>query len=255
MAGCLLLLLQAPMLRVQPLTTACVGRAVLCCTVSACCTAAPLPHLCSILKYEDWVWSLVARGGLLLVASGPEVHVHDLPTGKLVRKVGKGCHRQQMVQARARSIARQACVWPLWQPAPPQRMRVQPSRSRANPCHCLCSCLQFQNLHEGSVSCLEGTHSGRLLFSGGADGLLMAHDLRMKDPSRVLYHHAGALTGLALEDPWLVSAAAGVQLPRPAHACVDACVHANAWRASACAGSHAVLTPSSCCLCCRLHVA
>jgi hypothetical protein len=39
---------------------------------------------------------------------------------------------------------------------------------------------QFQNLHEGSVSCLEGTHSGRLLFSGGADGLLMAHDLRMK---------------------------------------------------------------------------
>jgi hypothetical protein len=40
-----------------------------------------------VLKYQDWVWSVVARGGLLLVASGPEVHVHDLPTGKLVRKV------------------------------------------------------------------------------------------------------------------------------------------------------------------------
>jgi hypothetical protein len=43
--------------------------------------------VCSVLKYQDWVWSVLARGGLLLVASGPEVHVHDLPTGKLVRKV------------------------------------------------------------------------------------------------------------------------------------------------------------------------
>jgi hypothetical protein len=49
------------------------------CTGPACC--------CSVLKYPDWVYSVVARGGLLLVASGPEVHVHDLPTGKLVRKV------------------------------------------------------------------------------------------------------------------------------------------------------------------------
>uniref|UniRef100_A0A383VA13 Uncharacterized protein n=1 Tax=Tetradesmus obliquus TaxID=3088 RepID=A0A383VA13_TETOB len=105
----------------------------------------------SVLKYQDWVWSVVARGGLLLVASGPEVHVHDLPTGKLVRK--------------------------------------------------------FQNLHEGSVSCLEGTHCARLLFSGGADGLLMAHDLRMKESSRVLWHHNAGVHGLALEDPWLASCA------------------------------------------------
>lgn len=49
------------------------------CPGPACC--------CSVLKYPDWVYSVVARGGLLLVASGPEVHVHDLPTGKLVRKV------------------------------------------------------------------------------------------------------------------------------------------------------------------------
>lgn len=42
---------------------------------------------CSVLKYQDWVWSVVARGGMLLVANGPEVHVHDLPTGKLLRKV------------------------------------------------------------------------------------------------------------------------------------------------------------------------
>lgn len=33
------------------------------------------------------MYSVVARGGMLLVASGPEVHVHDLPTGKVVRKV------------------------------------------------------------------------------------------------------------------------------------------------------------------------
>ena len=51
----------------------------MCCCCCCCC--------CSVLKYQDWVWSVVARGGLLLVASGPEVHVHDLPTGKLVRKV------------------------------------------------------------------------------------------------------------------------------------------------------------------------
>lgn len=69
--------------------------------------------------------------------------------------------------------------------------------------------LQFQNLHEGNVSCLEGTYSGKLLFTGGADGLLMAHDLRMKDPSRVLWHHNAGVHGLALEDPWLVSAASG----------------------------------------------
>ncbi len=56
---------------------------------------------------------------------------------------------------------------------------------------------------------LEGTHSGRLLFTGGADGLLMAHDLRMKEASRVLWHHNAPVNGLALEDPWLVSAATG----------------------------------------------
>lgn len=75
----------------------------------------------------------------------------------------------------------------------------------------VCSCArQFQNLHEGNVSSLEGTHSGRLLFTGGADGLLMAHDLRMKEASRVLWHHNASVNGLALEDPWLVSAASGV---------------------------------------------
>lgn len=55
-------------------------------SASSCCL--PACVLVSVLKYPDWVYSVVARGGLLLVASGPEVHVHDLPTGKLVRKVG-----------------------------------------------------------------------------------------------------------------------------------------------------------------------
>lgn len=58
--------------------------------------------------------------------------------------------------------------------------------------------VQFQNLHEGSVSCLEGTHSGRLLFSGGADGLLMAHDLRMK----VRWPPAGRLQPVAACVAW-----------------------------------------------------
>jgi WD40 repeat protein len=42
----------------------------------------------SVHKYQDWVWSVVARGPNLLVAAGTEVHVHDLQTGQLTRKVG-----------------------------------------------------------------------------------------------------------------------------------------------------------------------
>lgn len=41
----------------------------------------------SVLKYEDWVWSVVARGPHLLVSTGSEVHVHDASTAQLVRKV------------------------------------------------------------------------------------------------------------------------------------------------------------------------
>lgn len=75
--------------------------------------------------------------------------------------------------------------------------------------------MQFQNLHEGSVSCLEGTHSGRLLFSGGADGLLMAHDLRMKvrcagllqaaTACRRMCEHAARGGGRGVQPPWLPS--------------------------------------------------
>lgn len=104
-------------------------------------------------RYGDFVWSVVRRGGLLLVSAGAEVHVHDAGSGKLVRK--------------------------------------------------------FENLHEGHVSCLEGTHSGRLLFTGAADGLVMAHDLRMRDPSAIQWHHNAGVTGLAWEDPWLASCSAG----------------------------------------------
>lgn len=72
-----------------------------------------------------------------------------------------------------------------------------------------CCLPQFQNLHEAQVSCLEGSHNGRLMFSGGADGLVMAHDLRMKDPSAILWHHNAGVHGLAFEDPWLASCASG----------------------------------------------
>lgn len=62
----------------------------------------PLPlRPSSVLKYPDWVYSVVARGGLLLVASGPEVHVHDLPTGKLVRKVSERRRDRYICQGRA----------------------------------------------------------------------------------------------------------------------------------------------------------
>ncbi|KXZ53795.1 hypothetical protein GPECTOR_6g713 [Gonium pectorale] len=68
---------------------------------------------------------------------------------------------------------------------------------------------RFAGLHDGgAVAVIEGDRSGRLLFSGGGDGLLLAHDLRMKQGSRVLWHHNAALTGLSFEDPWLASAGA-----------------------------------------------
>jgi len=42
---------------------------------------------CSALhRYGDFVWSVVERGGRLLVSAGAEVHVHDAATGKLARK-------------------------------------------------------------------------------------------------------------------------------------------------------------------------
>ncbi|GLC34183.1 hypothetical protein PLESTB_001613600 [Pleodorina starrii] len=68
---------------------------------------------------------------------------------------------------------------------------------------------RYQGLHDGgAVACLEGCRSGRLLFTASGDGLLLAHDLRMKQGSRVLWHHNAAVTGLAFEDPWLASASA-----------------------------------------------
>ncbi|KAG2494376.1 hypothetical protein HYH03_007433 [Edaphochlamys debaryana] len=68
---------------------------------------------------------------------------------------------------------------------------------------------RFAGLHDGgAVSAVEGCRSGKLLFTAAGDGLLLAHDLRMKQGSRVLWHHNAAVTGLAFEDPWLASASA-----------------------------------------------
>lgn len=64
---------------------------------------------------------------------------------------------------------------------------------------------QFRELHEGPVTALEGSRSGRLLFTGGGDGLVLAHDLRMKRGSRALWHHCSPVAGLSFEDPWLAS--------------------------------------------------
>ncbi|KAJ9518263.1 hypothetical protein QJQ45_010258 [Haematococcus lacustris] len=106
----------------------------------------------NVLGYDDWVGSVTARGGHLLVSAGVEVLVHDLGTGQVLRK--------------------------------------------------------FQNLHEGHVNCLEGSHSGRMLFTGSGDGLVLAHDLRMRDPTSVLWHFNAGVHSLALEDPWLACSAA-----------------------------------------------
>eukprot|EP00197_Chlamydomonas_leiostraca_P015344 CAMPEP_0202861150 /NCGR_PEP_ID=MMETSP1391-20130828/2639_1 /ASSEMBLY_ACC=CAM_ASM_000867 /TAXON_ID=1034604 /ORGANISM="Chlamydomonas leiostraca, Strain SAG 11-49" /LENGTH=547 /DNA_ID=CAMNT_0049540483 /DNA_START=115 /DNA_END=1759 /DNA_ORIENTATION=+ len=105
-----------------------------------------------VWMYDDWVGCVAARGPHLLVAAGPEVYVHDVATGAVVRK--------------------------------------------------------FQGLHEGHVTCVEGSMNGRMLYTGAADGLVLAHDLRMRDPSCVLWHHNGAVHSLSYEDPWLASGAA-----------------------------------------------
>ena len=47
------------------------------------------------------------------------------------------------------------------------------------------------------------------MFTGGGDGLVLLHDLRMRDPSSIVWHHNAAVQDLAFEDPWLVSASAG----------------------------------------------
>mmetsp|Transcript_18851 Transcript_18851/g.40588 ORF Transcript_18851/g.40588 Transcript_18851/m.40588 type:complete len:567 (-) Transcript_18851:1282-2982(-) len=107
-------------------------------------------ELASCLTYDDWVFSVAARGKHLLVAAGVDVYCHDLSTGQVVRK--------------------------------------------------------FQNLHEGHVCCVEGTQNSRMLFTGAGDGLVLAHDLRMKEPSCVMWHHNAGVHGLAFEDPWLASA-------------------------------------------------
>lgn len=106
----------------------------------------------SVLAYDDWVYSIAARGSQLLVSAGVAVCVHDICTGQVTRK--------------------------------------------------------FENLHDGPCTCLEGTQNGKMLFTGSADGLVLAHDLRMKDPSMVLWHHNGAVQSLAFEDPWMASASA-----------------------------------------------
>lgn len=63
----------------------------------------------------------------------------------------------------------------------------------------------FQNLHQGKVTCLEGTRNGKMMFTAAGDGLIMAHDLRLRDPSVLVWHHVSGVLGLAFEDPWLAS--------------------------------------------------
>ncbi len=53
---------------------------------------------------------------------------------------------------------------------------------------------------------LEGTHNGRMLFTAAGEGLVLAHDLRMRSGTRVVAHHNAGVLGLSFEDPYLASA-------------------------------------------------
>ena len=48
---------------------------------------------------------------------------------------------------------------------------------------------KFQDLHQGSILCVEGTQNSKMLFTAAGEGLVMAHDLRMKNSSRLIWHH------------------------------------------------------------------
>lgn len=48
---------------------------------------------------------------------------------------------------------------------------------------------KFQDLHQGSILCVEGTQDSKMLFTAAGEGLVMAHDLRMKHSSRLIWHH------------------------------------------------------------------
>ncbi|KAL0026865.1 hypothetical protein WJX77_007746 [Trebouxia sp. C0004] len=61
----------------------------------------------------------------------------------------------------------------------------------------------------GAVTNVEGTKDGRLAFSGGQDGRILAHDLRLPDASATiatLWETSAGVGSLTLEDPWLAAA-------------------------------------------------
>ncbi|KAL3152980.1 hypothetical protein ABBQ38_012009 [Trebouxia sp. C0009 RCD-2024] len=61
----------------------------------------------------------------------------------------------------------------------------------------------------GGVVSVEGTRDGRLVFSGGRDGRVLAHDLRLPDrapPVASLWETSAGVNSLSLEDPWLAAA-------------------------------------------------
>ncbi|KAL0022798.1 hypothetical protein WJX79_009380 [Trebouxia sp. C0005] len=61
----------------------------------------------------------------------------------------------------------------------------------------------------GAVTNVEGTKDGRMAFSGGQDGRILAHDLRLPDASATvatLWETSAGVGSLTLEDPWLAAA-------------------------------------------------
>ncbi|GAX79892.1 hypothetical protein CEUSTIGMA_g7332.t1 [Chlamydomonas eustigma] len=66
---------------------------------------------------------------------------------------------------------------------------------------------KFMDLHQSGVQSLEGSQNSKILYTAAGEGLVMAHDLRMKNPSRILWHHNSGVLALSFEDPWLATAA------------------------------------------------
>jgi len=63
---------------------------------------------------------------------------------------------------------------------------------------------KFQDLHQSNVLAVEGTQNSKMLFTAAGEGLVMAHDLRMKNGSRLIWHHnAGGFSDSESHVGWI----------------------------------------------------
>lgn len=140
-----------------------------------------------MLKYDDFVASVAARGNHLLVSAGPEVLVHNLQTCQLVHKLQnlhdghvtcvEGTQNGKMLFTGAQGGGG-FHVAVLWGPSAGSSRPPTPAMQRK-------ASRQQQAPYTGLIILPPPPLSSPC--AGAGDGLVMAHDLRMKEGSVVLW--------------------------------------------------------------------